>query len=91
MTSERSAATDREDLAIELRGVHKVYSEGASRRVVFEGVDLEVRRGEFAVVLGRSGSGKSTLLNLISGIDAPDSGDITVSLVNWSRCLCQFA
>jgi putative ABC transport system ATP-binding protein len=65
-------------LAIELRGVTKVYSEGASRRTVFEGVDLRVRRGEFVVVIGRSGSGKSTLLNLISGIDLATAGSVVV-------------
>lgn len=63
---------------IELRGVSKVYSEGTSRRTVFDGVDLCVRRGEFAVVIGRSGSGKSTLLNLISGIDLPSAGSVVV-------------
>jgi len=65
-------------LAIELRGVSKVYSEGASSRAVFAGVDLRVRRGEFVVVIGRSGSGKSTLLNLISGIDLATAGSVVV-------------
>ncbi|HEY3065896.1 MAG TPA: ABC transporter ATP-binding protein [Methylomirabilota bacterium] len=68
------------DLAplVELRGVTKVYREGESERVVLRGVDVSVARGEFLALLGRSGSGKSTLLNLISGIDAPTTGDILV-------------
>jgi putative ABC transport system ATP-binding protein len=73
-----SERTDPSAPAIELRGVSKVYSEGASRRTVFAGVDLRVRRGEFVVVIGRSGSGKSTLLNLISGIDLASSGSVVV-------------
>jgi putative ABC transport system ATP-binding protein len=76
MTS--STAIDASAPAIELRGVSKVYSEGTSRRKVFDRVDLCVRRGEFAVVIGRSGSGKSTLLNLISGIDLPSAGSVVV-------------
>jgi putative ABC transport system ATP-binding protein len=64
--------------AVALRGVRKVYTEGNSRRVVFEDVDLTVPRGEFCVVIGRSGSGKSTLLNLISGIDLADAGSVRV-------------
>jgi putative ABC transport system ATP-binding protein len=55
-----------------------VFREGDRERVVLRDVDLSVGRGEFVAVLGRSGSGKSTLLNLISGIDAPTGGDVTI-------------
>lgn len=63
---------------IELRGVSKAFAEGASRRVVFDRVDLTIAPGSTTVVLGRSGSGKSTLLNLISGIDLADAGRVRV-------------
>ncbi|HUR28194.1 MAG TPA: ABC transporter ATP-binding protein [Planctomycetota bacterium] len=63
---------------IRLRGVTKRYAEGAGVRAVFDGVDLDIARGEFVVVFGRSGSGKSTLLNLISGIDLADAGELHV-------------
>ncbi len=43
-----------------------------------EGIDLEIEKGEFCVLLGPSGSGKSTLLNIIGGIDGADAGSITI-------------
>ncbi len=63
---------------IKLQRVGKSFVEGAVTHAVLADVDLEVAAGEFIAVLGRSGTGKSTLLNLISGIDLPDAGDITV-------------
>jgi putative ABC transport system ATP-binding protein len=56
----------------------KSYYEGEVRRVVLQNAHAEFQPGEITAILGRSGSGKSTLLNLISGIDAPDSGQIWV-------------
>lgn len=45
-------------------------------RVLFEGLGLELRPGEFVAVMGESGVGKSTLLNLIAGLDQPDVGAV---------------
>ena len=56
----------------------KSYYEGDVRRVVLQNAHAEFQPGEITAILGKSGSGKSTLLNLISGIDAPDSGQIWV-------------
>ncbi len=64
---------------IRLAGVSKGFEEGGARRPVLDAVDLEVRRGSFVALLGPSGSGKSTLLNLVSGIDAPDAGEVEVA------------
>jgi putative ABC transport system ATP-binding protein len=56
----------------------KSYYEGELRRVVLQNAHAEFQPGEITAILGKSGSGKSTLLNLISGIDAPDSGQVWV-------------
>jgi putative ABC transport system ATP-binding protein len=57
----------------------KSYYEGDVRRIVLQDTHAEFQPGEITAILGKSGSGKSTLLNLISGIDAPDSGTIWVN------------
>ena len=56
----------------------KSYFEGDVKRSVLQNAHAEFQPGEITAILGKSGSGKSTLLNLISGIDAPDSGQIWV-------------
>lgn len=63
---------------IRLQAVHKTYRAGGREQTVFSGLELEVRRGELVVLLGRSGSGKSTLLNLVAGLDSADAGLIEV-------------
>jgi putative ABC transport system ATP-binding protein len=49
-----------------------------NRPALFEGLDLELRQGEYLAVMGESGVGKSTLLNLLAGLDRPDSGRVLV-------------
>jgi putative ABC transport system ATP-binding protein len=56
----------------------KSYYEGSVRRAVLQNTHAEFQQGEITAILGKSGSGKSTLLNLISGIDAPDGGQVWV-------------
>jgi len=67
---------------IQLRGLSRRFHEGEREHVVLDAIDLDIRRGETVALRGRSGSGKSTLLNLIGGIDAPDSGSVTVAGMN---------
>jgi len=57
-----------------LRGIVKEYQLGKTVVPALQGVDLDVARGEFTVVMGPSGSGKSTLLNIIGCLDCPTRG-----------------
>ncbi len=63
---------------LEIRDIKKSFGQGDSFVEVLKGINLEINRGEFCVLLGPSGSGKSTLLNIIGGIDGADSGDIYI-------------
>jgi putative ABC transport system ATP-binding protein len=65
--------------ALRLIGVGKTYGSGPTRVVALHGVNLEIRAGEFVVLLGPSGSGKTTLLNIIGGIDQPSDGAVEVN------------
>ena len=58
------------------RKIAKVYKMGEVEVHALRGVDLDLYRGEFLVLLGASGSGKSTLLNILGGLDAPSSGQV---------------
>jgi putative ABC transport system ATP-binding protein len=58
------------------RGITKTYRMGEAEVHALRGVDLEIRTGEFIVLLGPSGSGKSTLLNILGGLDTPSAGEV---------------
>ncbi len=59
-----------------LEGVSKAYG----RRIVHDGVNLTVRRGERWCVMGRNGAGKTTLLRMVAGVLPPDSGDVRIGV-----------
>ena len=64
---------------IALRSVSKWYDTPSGRFAALRNVDLDVRHGECIAVVGKSGSGKTTLINLITGIDSPSSGEVSVA------------
>ncbi len=62
------------DIVFQARDLGKTYAMGEVEVQALQAVDLEIRRGEFIVLLGPSGSGKSTLLNILGGLDRPTCG-----------------
>ena len=63
---------------IELAGVEKVYRNGKLEYVALRGIDLSIAEGEMVAIVGPSGSGKSTIINMVTGIDRPTAGTVTV-------------
>lgn len=56
--------------------LYKTYQKGEYKTPVLQGVNFQVREGEFVAIVGQSGSGKSTLLHLLATLDRPDAGEI---------------
>lgn len=63
---------------LEIKDLKKSFGTDSNKTEVLKGINFEVNKGEFCVLLGPSGSGKSTLLNIIGGIDGADSGYISI-------------
>jgi len=61
--------------ALSIRNVRKTYSGDIH---ILKGIDLEIEKGEFLILVGPSGCGKSTLLSMIAGLDSPTSGTIHI-------------
>ena len=65
------------DAIIEFKNVFKSFGEGTHRQDVLKDINLQLRDGEFLVVLGFSGTGKTTLINLMAGLEKPTKGEVT--------------
>jgi len=68
-----------DDVVLRCRDLAKTYREGDLVTPVFEGLDLDVRRGETVAIVGASGAGKSTLLHLLGGLDSVTAGEVEVA------------
>jgi lipoprotein-releasing system ATP-binding protein len=64
------------EILIRAQNLTKTYRSGDSELVIFDNLNLEVRKGERLALVGESGAGKSTLLHLLGGLDRPSSGTI---------------
>ena len=80
--TENSITAGQNDVLIVAKDVTYSYRNGEQVSRGVKGVDLEIRGGEFVVVLGRNGSGKSTLAKLLNGFLVPDEGTVTVNGVD---------
>lgn len=66
---------DKKDaIAIRLRDIKKIYNMGGQELAALNGINLDIKRGEFAALMGPSGSGKSTLMNILGCLDRPTVG-----------------
>ena len=67
------------EIIIEGKGLKRYYHRGSETVKALDGVDITIRKGEIVAILGPSGSGKTTLINLLSCLDAPTEGSLTVA------------
>ncbi len=67
------------EVMVRLDGVEKVFTSGRLAYPALRGIDLAIEAGEFVALVGPSGSGKSTILNIVTGIDRPTEGTVTVA------------
>jgi putative ABC transport system ATP-binding protein len=74
-----------DEVIVRLEAVTKTYQRDSIAVHALAGIDLEIRQGDFAVLVGPSGSGKTTLLNMIGGLDTPTSGHVWVGGVEIGR------
>jgi len=81
---------------VRTKGLEKVFVMGDNKLKALDGVQLDIRRGEYISIMGPSGSGKSTLFNMIGGLDKPTTGTVFIDEVDmaqldaselaWLRC-----
>jgi putative ABC transport system ATP-binding protein len=90
------AATDVKEYIVRTKDLVKEFHLGGTVLRALDGIELDVRRGEYVSIMGPSGSGKSTLFNMIGGLDKPTSGTVFIDEVDmaqldafelaWLRC-----
>ena len=72
-------------ILVSLRNITKTFGKDENQVQVLKGVNLDVREGEFLVILGESGCGKSTMLNIIGGMDSPTSGSVIFDDIDYAK------
>ena len=64
---------------LEAKGLVKSFKNGNNKLTVLNGIDINLKVGNIVTIMGKSGSGKSTLLNILSTLDIPDQGTISIN------------
>src|SRR5436305_743085 len=73
---------------LQLNQIHKIFNEGTpDEKVAIDHVNLDLKSGDFVTIIGSNGAGKSTLMNIISGVLAPDIGEIYIDGKNVTNSL----
>jgi len=72
-------------LAVIVRGAKKYYHMGGEVVRALDGIDLDIRRGEYVSIMGPSGSGKTTLFNVVGGLTEPTDGQVFIDKTDISR------
>ncbi|GJQ63283.1 MAG: lipoprotein-releasing system ATP-binding protein LolD [Melioribacteraceae bacterium] len=73
------------DIILSGKKINKIFRKSNKQQLhVLKDVDIDVRTNKISVIIGASGAGKSTLLHILSGLDKPDSGDISLLSENLS-------
>ena len=73
------------EYVVRTKGLVKEFRMGEEVVRALNGVDLDIRRGEYLSIMGPSGSGKSTLFNAIGGLDKPDAGSVFINDVDMAQ------
>ena len=68
---------NKNNVILSARNLKKSFRSGDAEQTIINGLDLDIRKGDFTVIMGSSGAGKSTLMYSLSGMDKPTSGSIT--------------
>lgn len=70
---------------VELKNVYKRYKMGEVTINASDGIDFDIEKGEFAIIVGASGAGKTTVLNMLGGMDSCDEGEIIVDGIDIAK------
>ena len=70
---------------VELRDVYKYYKMGNNTIVANNGINFDIEKEKFNVIVGPSGAGKSTILNILGGMDKADEGDVIIDGENIAK------
>ncbi len=70
---------------VTLKDVKKIYQMGEVKIMAADGIDFEIQKGEFAVVVGPSGAGKTTVLNILGGMDTATEGQVLVDGIDIAK------
>ncbi len=69
----------KKNIVIKVSGPYKYYKVGTQYVHALDGLDFDIKKGEFCAIVGPSGSGKSTLLNMLAGLEKPSKGEIVIA------------